>query len=100
MSYEISKTRKQAIEQIVFLYKQQFPQEYQAAVRHAVQVRKSKANIFGSDIKKDFRHELSLPSRLFEALDNKFNQPNFLKENSEAKWFVKRFPEFAGSKVW
>jgi hypothetical protein len=91
--------RQEKIEKLVKFYKEQNPAEYQAAVKRAKQIRKSKANIFGSDIKKEFRHEFSLPAKLFEIINDSLETP-FLKENSEATWFRKKFPEFGGSIKW
>ena len=84
---------------MVKFYKETFPQDYKAAVKRAKEVRKSKANIFGSDLKKEFRHEFSLPAKLFDLLDSSLDTP-FLKDSSEATWFRKTFPEFGGSEKW
>jgi hypothetical protein len=91
--------REFKIEQLVKFYKEQFPNEYREAVKHAKEVRNSKANVFGSDVKKEFRHEFSMPKKLFEIINESLDTP-FLKENSEATWFRKTFPEFAGQEKW
>ena len=93
------KARQFKIKNLVKFYKEQFPDEYKDAVQHAKEIRKSKANIFGSDIKKEFRHEFSMPAKLFEIIDETLDPP-FLKENSEAEWFRKTFPEFSGHEKW
>jgi hypothetical protein len=92
--------RREIIEGLVKFYIDNKPSEYADAVKHAKEVRKTKANIFGSDIDKDFRHELSLPAKLYELITKSIDNPEFLKENDEAAWFRKRFPEFAGSEKW
>ena len=91
--------RREKIKQLVDFYKKHQPYEYAVAIRRAKKVRDSKANIFGSDIKKEFRHEFSLPSKLYDMIDESLETP-FLKDNSEASWFRRTFPEFGGSIKW
>jgi len=91
--------RKTKIENLVKFYKEQFPLEYNLAIKRAKKVRDTKANIYGSDIDKDFRHEFSMPAKLFDLINSSLESP-FLKDNSEAAWFRKTFPEFGGSEKW
>jgi NAD-specific glutamate dehydrogenase len=91
--------RRFKIEQLVKFYKEHYKDDYRDAVKHAKEVRKTKANVFGSDVKKEFRHEFSMPAKLFKIINDSLDTP-FLKENSEATWFRKTFPEFSGQEKW
>ena len=91
--------RKERIKLIVQFYREVFPFEYRAAIQRGKRIRASKASVYGFDKEKEFKHEFSMPSRLFELLDKSLEAP-FLQESSEATWFRKSFPEFGGSEKW
>jgi hypothetical protein len=91
--------RQKTIKNVIAVYKKTEPQKYAGAVEHAKKVRKSKANIYGSDIKGEFRHEFSLPADLYEKIDSLL-PTSFLGSSEENAWFRRNFPEFAGQEKW
>lgn len=92
--------RRKFIADTIKFYKEHYPLEYQKAIQHAKVVRGTRANVFGSDKQLEWRHEFTFPKELYRVLDNSLGNPRFLKDNKEAEWFRRTFPEFAAHEKW
>lgn len=86
--------RKRFIVDVVRHWAKMYPLEYQEAKDVARNTKASRANVFGADAAGEMRLRLRLPKRLYKALDQALDEPHFLHEDAELKWFLQTFPEF------
>lgn len=95
MNYSSGLTpRENLIKEIVETYEKTFPGKIKQAAESAIEIRHSRANVFGSDKEKELRWALRLPGGLWRTLDYLVKEPMIFHEESELLWFVKTFPYF------
>ncbi len=100
IKFEENFKRKELIEELVKLYRKQYPDEDRAIIVSCKEIRKSRKNIYASDNRKDpdaMRWTLRVPRKLDILVNNFLNleaEPRFLSEQKEVIWFAKRFPEY------
>ena len=85
--------REQFITDVVNHYIKNNKEEYKLFLS-AVKKRKKKKNSKADFNQGRGRHLFSLPEGLYNALDCALENPRFAREDKEAKWFSKKFPQF------
>lgn len=94
--------RKQFIIDIVENWKKNYPDEYKNWLNFIEWKRSAMKDKFGS-VDKEIRKGVSVPNRLYNqiiyVLDG-INEPFFLEQKGEMKWFIKKFPEFLISETY
>lgn len=96
----MDKIRRKLITQVVKEFFKKYPQELEKAKKHTALMRSAKLNIHGSDKQKEWRHEITIPTKLFNILDYMFDNPRFLESNKETSWFIKKFDIFKPHEKW
>ena len=86
--------RRKYITGCVLFFKKYYPSSYEVSKEHAKEIKGTRATPFGSDSKKEWRWELSIPTKLFDMINYGIDNPPFLKDDAEVKWFSKTFPAF------
>lgn len=98
--FEKNYKRKELIEQLVKLYKKQFPDEYHLVCKTIKELRRTRSNVYAADNPKDpsaMRWCLRVPRKLDNLVNGFLKldcEPKFLVEEKEMIWFAKTFPEF------
>lgn len=88
-------TREEFISDVVKHYIRNNKEEYTIFVK---QVKKRGERLadrrLGTTKDKKSQAQISLPERLHSILDYALDNPRFLAESKELRWFAKKYPEF------
>lgn len=89
-------TRQRFITDVTEHWIKNHPKEYEQVM---ALIKEKRGKMWDSNLgkikgNKGMRPEIKFPQGLYSALDMSLDEPRFLRDPKELRWFCKRFPQF------